>query len=72
MPHPSNPTPTTPISQREFWVAAYLTALARVPPSQPLAEADEALRICNDRWSAEVRRPSLGVPSTRPLGSFGD
>jgi hypothetical protein len=38
------------ITKKQFWTEAYLAALHRVPPTEALAEADEALRLCDNRW----------------------
>jgi hypothetical protein len=40
----------SPISKKQFWVAAYLAALHRLPAAEALKEADEALRVADERW----------------------
>lgn len=40
------------MSRRELWFAAYVAALHRVPPSDALAAADEALDLSDSRWRA--------------------
>ncbi|WP_426287612.1 hypothetical protein [Luteibacter sp. E-22] len=39
-----------PISKKQFWVAAYLAALHRLPAAEALQEAEEALRMADERW----------------------
>jgi hypothetical protein len=38
-------------TQKDFWVAAYLAALHRVPQADAMSEADAALAACNERWA---------------------
>lgn len=47
--HASSPE-TPSLTKKNFWVAAYLAALHRVPPAEAKVEADEALRIADERW----------------------
>lgn len=47
------PTPTgqsSLVTKKHFWMAAYLAALHRVTPAEALVEADEALRLGDERW----------------------
>ncbi len=37
-------------TRRDFWFAAFLAALHRVPTDEAIAEADDALVKCNARW----------------------
>lgn len=48
-PHYSTPHPE--ISQKQFWLSAYIAALHRVDHAAATAEADGALAACNKRWS---------------------
>lgn len=40
----------SPISKKQFWVAAYLAALHRLPAAEAVEEAEEALRMADERW----------------------
>lgn len=45
------------ISQKEFWLKAYLAAMCRVDHKSALEEADAALVICNERWNEKIHLP---------------
>lgn len=38
------------MTQKEFWISAYLAALHRLDHAAALKEADQALLTCNKRW----------------------
>jgi hypothetical protein len=57
-----------PFSQREFWLEAFLAALHRTTSEQALVEADNALEVCNARWSNEVRFPVHAYLSSTQVG----
>lgn len=42
--------PNDEMSQKEFWISAYLAALHRVGPAEAVAQADQALELSNQRW----------------------
>lgn len=52
-PHYSPPHPE--ISQKQFWLSAYIAALHRVDHDAALVEADEALQACNKRWANQSK-----------------
>lgn len=43
--------PHLEMSQKEFWINAYLAALHRLDHDAALKEADGALEACNRRWA---------------------
>lgn len=51
--------PSNEMSQKDFWIAAFVAALHRVDPARALAEADEALQLSNQRWCHDNVPPVL-------------
>lgn len=43
-------TKNQPMSQKDFWLQAYIAALHRLDHELALVEADRALEACNIRW----------------------
>jgi flagellar biosynthesis chaperone FliJ len=43
-------TKSLPLSQKDFWLQAYIAALHRLDHELALVEADRALEACNQRW----------------------
>jgi hypothetical protein len=39
------------ITKKTFWLEAYLAALHHLSAADALKEADEALRLCDERWN---------------------
>lgn len=64
--------PSLSISQKDFWIQAYLAALHRVGPRDAIADADAALALCNERWDQRNIRPvvSCQFPHNYPIGAF--
>lgn len=48
-PHYAPPHPE--ISQKQFWLSAYIAALHRLDHEAASVEADNALQACNKRWA---------------------
>ncbi|HWG87107.1 MAG TPA: hypothetical protein VN679_04935 [Candidatus Acidoferrales bacterium] len=48
--HPSQTGTSELITKKHFWLAAYVAALHRKSPTEAITEADEALRLCDERW----------------------
>jgi ABC-type glutathione transport system ATPase component len=47
-----NPPPSlSPVTKKQFWISAYLAALHRLPAKEAIDEADEALRLSDERWA---------------------
>ncbi len=38
-------------TQKQFWIMAFTSALCRVPPAEAMREADESLRLAEERWT---------------------
>lgn len=62
--------PWREVSQKEFWINAYLAALHRVDSEQAKKEADAALEACNSRWDSRLYPPieSCQYAHNYPLG----
>lgn len=48
----TNSTPFNPQepTMKQFWLAAFVSLLSRLPPEAALTEADKALALCNQHW----------------------
>lgn len=57
------------MSQKEFWIKAYLASLHRLDQQEACEEADRALATCNQRWSQALLEPSWQFPHNFPLGA---
>lgn len=65
------------MTQRQFWMAAFLAALTRLDADDALIEADKALAVCNAAWTGvlvvrDMRPPrsfKVGCISSDPLES---
>lgn len=64
------PTLTVPgeMSQKEFWIRAYLAALHRTNFEGAVNEADNALKACNARWSKMMPQESWQYAHHYPIG----
>lgn len=48
--YPYQISPQEP-TQKQLWLAAYTALLHRLSPAEAIKAADEALALCNERWS---------------------
>jgi len=55
-------------TRKAFWLQAFTAALHRVQPSQAVVEADEALRLCDDRWKTAPLVGSCNYEHDYPVG----
>jgi len=55
-------------NQKEFWLTCFSAALHRLPAAQALAEADEALRLCDERWKNPPHVGSITFEHAYPVG----
>lgn len=49
---------TSYLSQKDLWFKVFIASLHRVEPQQALKDADEAVNVCNCRWSGP--QPMIG------------
>lgn len=47
----NSPPSLFPVTKKQFWISAYLAALHRLPAQEAINEADEALRLSDERWT---------------------
>lgn len=56
------------MTQKEFWVQAYLALLQRYDPEQAIAEADKALAVADERWKDPVMEGIARPVGDKPFG----
>ncbi len=56
-------------SRRDFWFAAFLAALHRLPTGEALAEADAALVKCNAKWQGAPVISDARYRDSYPVGA---
>jgi hypothetical protein len=59
-------------TRKQLWCAAFTAALHRVAASEAIVEADEALRLCDERWRNAPTVGSCNYEHNYPVGhTFG-
>lgn len=56
------------MTQKEFWIQAYLNLLTTHGPRDAVAFADEALDICDERWKTPVVEGTVQLLADVPVG----
>ncbi|TDR46766.1 hypothetical protein DFR29_103302 [Tahibacter aquaticus] len=57
------------LTQKDLWFKAFIASLHRTDPKAAAADADEAVDVCNGRWSGQ--QPTIGSLNNRhdyPVG----
>lgn len=55
-------------NRKEFWLQAFSAALHRVGAAEAVLEADEALRLCDERWRNPAIVGSVNYEHDYPVG----
>jgi len=59
---------TTEPTRKQFWLFAFTAALHRLSVPEAIQEADQALKLCDERWHTPPAIGSLNYEHDYPVG----